>query len=108
MALPGATGTGRGQLVAGGSGPGSPATVCGPDNAATSAARGRGRGTIEPPRTYYAAIVMDGDHMGKWLSGEKAPALRDVYHPRLVTAFEQLASTDSTEMQYGTRLRSVR
>jgi len=52
----------------------------------------------EPPRTYYAAIVMDGDYMGKWLSGEKAPALRDVYHPRLVTAFEQLASTDSAEM----------
>ena len=37
--------------------------------------------------------------MGKWLSGEKAPALRDVYHPRLVTAFEQLASTDSTKMR---------
>jgi CRISPR-associated protein Cmr2 len=51
----------------------------------------------EPPRAYYAAMVMDGDHMGKWLSGEKAPRLRDVYHPKLMTAFEQLASADGTE-----------
>lgn len=27
---------------------------------------------------YYAAIVMDGDDMGKWLSGEKAPVMKNI------------------------------
>jgi CRISPR-associated protein Cmr2 len=36
--------------------------------------------SIPPPRRYYAALVLDGDHMGKWLSGEKAPTIREVLH----------------------------
>ncbi len=42
------------------------------------------------PPTYYAVLMMDGDHMGAWLSGDKAPAIRDVLHPRLREYFQKL------------------
>jgi len=35
------------------------------------------------PSRYYAVLVMDGDHMGKWLAGEFAPRLRDILHPNV-------------------------
>lgn len=31
-------------------------------------------------RTYYAVLVMDGDSMGRWLSGELAPRIGEVLH----------------------------
>lgn len=33
------------------------------------------------PSRYYAIVVMDGDHMGKWLAGDFAPRLREILHP---------------------------
>lgn len=36
---------------------------------------------IGSPSTYYAIILMDGDNMGKWLSGEQSPYIADVLHP---------------------------
>jgi len=36
---------------------------------------------IGSPSTYYAILLMDGDNMGKWLSGEIAPSMGDVLHP---------------------------
>jgi len=36
---------------------------------------------IGSPSKYYAILLMDGDNMGKWLSGEFAPAIGDVLHP---------------------------
>lgn len=36
---------------------------------------------IGKPSTYYAILLMDGDNMGKWLSGENAPKIGDVLHP---------------------------
>ena len=36
---------------------------------------------IGSPSRYYAIIHMDGDNMGKWLSGEYAPLFRDILHP---------------------------
>ncbi|HHT9159336.1 MAG: type III-B CRISPR-associated protein Cas10/Cmr2 [Ignavibacteria bacterium GWB2_35_6b] len=35
------------------------------------------------PSKYYAIIQMDGDNMGKWISGEKAPEIKDVLHPEI-------------------------
>jgi CRISPR-associated protein Cmr2 len=32
---------------------------------------------------YYALLAMDGDHMGKWLSGENSPPIRAVLHPKI-------------------------
>lgn len=36
---------------------------------------------IDPPSKYYAVLLMDGDNMGKWLSGEIAPKIEDILHP---------------------------
>lgn len=43
------------------------------------------------PETYYALLMMDGDGMGRWLSGDPAVmlALKDVWHPTLVSALER-------------------
>ena len=35
---------------------------------------------IARPDTYYALIAMDGDNMGDWLSGRRAPRLAEVVH----------------------------
>jgi CRISPR-associated protein Cmr2 len=36
---------------------------------------------IGKPSTYYAILLMDGDNMGKWLSGEIAPTIGEILHP---------------------------
>jgi CRISPR-associated protein Cmr2 len=36
---------------------------------------------IGRPSTYYAVVLMDGDNMGKWLSGENAPEIEKILHP---------------------------
>lgn len=36
---------------------------------------------IDRPSKYYAVLQMDGDEMGKWLSGQKAPRFGDALHP---------------------------
>jgi CRISPR-associated protein Cmr2 len=40
------------------------------------------------PSTYYAVLLMDGDNMGKWLSGEYAPTIADVLHPIVKNTLE--------------------
>lgn len=38
-----------------------------------------------PDRNKYIAILMmDGDEMGKWISGQKAPLVKDVLHPKVL------------------------
>jgi CRISPR-associated protein Cmr2 len=39
--------------------------------------------------TYYGIVHMDGDEMGKWLSGEKSPPVRKVLAQAAVQWFEQ-------------------
>jgi CRISPR-associated protein Cmr2 len=36
---------------------------------------------IGDPSKYYAVLLMDGDNMGKWLSGEIAPKIGEILHP---------------------------
>jgi CRISPR-associated protein Cmr2 len=36
---------------------------------------------ISPSSKYYAVLYMDGDNMGKWLSGELAPRIPKIVHP---------------------------
>ena len=55
------------------------------------------RGSHGRPPSYYAVIAMDGDHMGRWLAGEKTPALRRLLHPKLRTYFEQLGDPRAEE-----------
>ncbi|CAK0779657.1 CRISPR-associated protein Cmr2 [Azospirillaceae bacterium] len=42
------------------------------------------------PPAYYAILVADGDNMGDWLAGRKAPALSEVLHPKLKKYFKDL------------------
>jgi len=37
---------------------------------------------IKPP-TYYAILSVDGDNMGKWLKGEKLPAVEELLHEKV-------------------------
>lgn len=40
------------------------------------------------PGKYYAVLALDGDEIGKWLSGEKTPAMRDLVTGKTVEWFE--------------------
>lgn len=41
-----------------------------------------------PPR-YFAVLVLDGDDLGRWLSGLSAPKIRDVLHPKARDYFDE-------------------
>jgi len=36
---------------------------------------------IPKPRKYFAVLMMDGDNMGQWISGDKMPQYQQVLHP---------------------------
>jgi hypothetical protein len=40
------------------------------------------------PGKYYAVLALDGDEIGRWLSGEKTPAVRDVVTDKTAEWFE--------------------
>jgi len=48
-------------------------------------------------RKYFAVLAMDGDDVGKWLSGEKSPRVRDVLHPKIVRYQEQRGRQEALE-----------
>jgi CRISPR-associated protein Cmr2 len=50
------------------------------------AAQGLG---IDPPAKYYAVVLMDGDQMGAWLSGEKMPPFQQAFHPDVIGKFSE-------------------
>lgn len=39
---------------------------------------------IAPPAKYFAILMLNGDEMGKWLSGENAPLFSQALHPDVV------------------------
>ncbi len=44
---------------------------------------------IPEGQAYYAVLVLDGDEIGKWLSGAKAPKLSDLVSPEAKDFFEK-------------------
>jgi CRISPR-associated protein Cmr2 len=46
-----------------------------------------GRAKDRPP-TYLAVLVMDGDRIGQWLRGQKAPAVKEVLAPQMLRYWE--------------------
>jgi len=44
---------------------------------------------LGPPPAYYAIVLMDGDHMGSWLSGERLPQVEEVLHPEILKCFKE-------------------
>jgi len=54
----------------------------------------------EKPPAYYAVLKMDGDHMGKWLRGDKGPKVRDVLHTDVKDYFDRIpAAKDGLDAQ---------
>ncbi|MFN4226530.1 MAG: type III-B CRISPR-associated protein Cas10/Cmr2 [Candidatus Ratteibacteria bacterium] len=52
------------------------------------------------PPTYYAILMMDGDEMGKWLSGEKMPKIEDLLHQKTKDALLKYSEgKDKEELQ---------
>lgn len=41
------------------------------------------------PETYYGLVLMDGDEMGKWLSGGHAPSYDQLFHPQIRATLDQ-------------------
>lgn len=55
-------------------------------------AEARKTGDVPEPPSYYAVLLADGDNMGDWLAGRKAPKLREVMHQTLVSYYDGLGN----------------
>ena len=55
-------------------------------------AEARKTSVLPEPPSYYAILLADGDNMGDWLAGRKAPKLREVMHPALVSYYDGLGT----------------
>lgn len=61
------------------------------------------------PETYYALLLLDGDHMGRILSGDEQFAIsyRDSFHPQVRTGIDRHAQSNQRIHQYGRQKRAV-
>ncbi len=50
------------------------------------------------PPTYYGIILMDGDDMGKWLTGKIGPCIIESYHPDARARVQEAANKDKEIM----------
>jgi CRISPR-associated protein Cmr2 len=48
----------------------------------------------KPVPAYYAVLMLDGDHMGKWLRGEFARKVSECLHPKIVGYFSNLQEAE--------------
>jgi CRISPR-associated protein Cmr2 len=64
---------------------------------------------VEKLETYYGLILMDGDCMGKMLSGAPAFAIsyRESFHPQVVPGFDKHASRNPAIQAYGAQKRAL-
>lgn len=47
---------------------------------------------LPEPKPYYAILVADGDHMGKYLRGESGPTFEQAYHPWMVEKLRDIGA----------------
>ncbi len=61
------------------------------------------------PETYYALLLMDGDHMGRILYGDEKTAIsyRDSFHPQVRSGFDEHATRQEIIGKYGQQKRAV-
>jgi CRISPR-associated protein Cmr2 len=62
-----------------------------------------------PIETYYALLLMDGDHMGRILSGEERHAVtyRESLHPQVRRGFDEHAQRHELIARYGAAKRAL-
>lgn len=65
---------------------------------------GKGDDRLE---TYYSLLLMDGDNMGKWLSGDRAISYRESFHPQVQKGFDERAARHSDLRRYGEQKRAL-
>ena len=65
------------------------------------------RKRLGSPPSYYAVLMMDADHMGRWLKGEYAPKVGESMHPKLVKYFEGLGADLSAKRPVGPALHAA-
>ena len=61
------------------------------------------------PEAYYALILMDGDHMGAWLSAERKLTLphQDCFHPQIRQSLDNRFASDPLFAKYAESLRAA-
>lgn len=72
-------------------------------DSALTALRSLYRRVESKPDKYYAVLALDGDEIGKWLSGEKTPRVREVITDESVEWFEAKMPRESREWLAGHR-----
>ena len=70
-------------------------------------AKGAGKGEEIQLETYYALLMMDGDHMGAILGGDDRAAIayRDSFHPQVRAGFDREAADQPLIKAYGAQKR---
>lgn len=61
---------------------------------------------IGQPNPYYAVIMLDGDNMGKWLSGEKLPDIQHAYHQEVWEKLQKVKTKDD-EKTFAEALKEI-
>lgn len=71
-------------------------------------AKGAAKGEVKL-ETYYALLMMDGDHMGRILSGEEKTSIayRDSFHPQVQKGFDERAAKQPLIDRYGKQKRPI-
>lgn len=57
--------------------------------------------------TYYSLLLMDGDRMGAWLSGDNAITYRQSFHPQVQKGFDERAARHADLRRYGEQQRAL-
>ncbi len=72
-------------------------------------AKGVDEGEEVKLETYYALLMMDGDHMGRILSGEEKTSIsyRDSFHPQVQKGFDEHAAKQPLIRDYGAQRRAI-
>lgn len=72
-------------------------------DSALAALRSLHRSVKSKPDKYYAVLALDGDEIGRWLSGEKTPKVREVITDESVDWFEAKIHDESKAWLDGNR-----
>lgn len=69
--------------------------------AAAAVAQFKARHNLGEPSSYYAVLALDGDQIGKWLSGEKSPTVAEVITGKAANYFRTHLPKNKVEKWLG-------
>lgn len=68
---------------------------------------GQGLDRLGEPPDYYAVLALDGDQVGRWLSGEMSPAVKSILSPKAVHYFRERMLPAEEAIECATDLRAA-